>query len=199
MNYLAHAWLSGRDPEWIVGAFLGDHVRGQAYRDFPDDVARSILLHRRIDGFVDRHSAFEAARATFSAPYRRYAGILLDLVFDHLLARRWRDYADGPLEAFSARCHWALDAHWESLPQSLQRFVLYARHQGLPAAYRSPQVMDRALSGIAQRLSRANPLASSWPVIVERLESIEPLFEALMADLIDYASEQRTTLARGSL
>ncbi|MDX1572076.1 MAG: ACP phosphodiesterase, partial [Xanthomonadales bacterium] len=190
MNYLAHAWLSGADPAWIVGGFLGDHVRGEAYRDFPTAVARSILLHRRIDGFVDRHPAFVAARAEFSPPHRRFAGILLDLAFDHLLARRWRNYSQQPLDTFSARCHWALDAYWSLLPESLRRFTRYARHQGLPAEYRSPAVMQRALAGISSRLSRANPLAESWPVVVDLLPEISPRFEELMVDLIEFAAEQ---------
>ena len=45
-------------------------------------------------------SSVVAARATFGPGTRRYAGIVLDVVFDHALALDWGAFSAEPLAAF---------------------------------------------------------------------------------------------------
>ena len=191
LNYLAHAWLAAPGDEWIVGAFLGDHVRGDRWQHFPQPIAHSILLHRHLDGWLDDTPEWAALRSSFDPPFRRYAGILLDLAFDHLLARDWSRYGEGGLDAFCDECHRVMETHWSILPDSLRRFMRYAEAYEVLRGYGQPVVVARALAGIGGRLSRSNPLDRAWPEVESRLDAISQGFHALWPQLEQQARDWR--------
>ena len=87
MNFLAHLWLTDRAGLPLAGAILGDILRGALPADMPEPLARSVMLHRHVDAHTDRHPRVVAAREHFAPGARRYAGILLDVLFDHVLAQ----------------------------------------------------------------------------------------------------------------
>src|SRR4051812_19851449 len=114
MNFLAHLWLADRAELPLAGAILGDYFRGALPGDLPPALAGSVHLHRRIDATTDRHPGVQGVRAGFGSPARRYAGILLDILFDHALALDWERYAAEPLAAFADRAarDVAAESHW---------------------------------------------------------------------------------------
>src|SRR5574343_306846 len=89
MNFLAHALLAGEEPALIVGGVVGDWVKGALPAGLPADLARGVALHRAIDSHAETHLAFCRSRNRISPARRRYAGILVDIFYDHLLARDW--------------------------------------------------------------------------------------------------------------
>jgi acyl carrier protein phosphodiesterase len=198
MNYLAHLILAGDDEGLRLGAFLGDFVRGrQALADYPPQVARGILLHRHIDAFTDSMPAVAALRAWFPPPFRRYGGIIIDLAFDHELARRWETYSGKTPAAFDREVRDLLARHDEMVPDRLRRFMAYADRRGLFAAYRDPAEIMHSLSGIGRRLSRPNPLrrvAAVWgdfePLVDECFEGV---FGAIQSDVATWLRSTSTT------
>ncbi|MDN5863131.1 MAG: ACP phosphodiesterase, partial [Salinisphaera sp.] len=112
MNYLAHLYLAQRTGTSAAGALLGDFVRGRLAGGLPADVETGIRLHRRVDTYTDSHPEVVAARRSFDPPLRRYAGILIDLYFDHILACRWPQWHPDPLPEFAADCAAKLRAAW---------------------------------------------------------------------------------------
>jgi acyl carrier protein phosphodiesterase len=190
MNYLAHALLSGPEPEWVVGGFLGDHVRGDAWKNYPGEVARGIVLHRRIDSFTDRHPAFANGRSRILPPFRRYSGILLDLYFDHLLACRWARYSTTPLPQFAQSCYTLLGQYRSTLPASLQRFSSYLQQHDLLVNYADTQYLEMVLGGVSSRLKRTNPVADALPELTRNASGLADDFEQLMDDLKSFASAE---------
>lgn len=159
MNFLAHLVLAGGDDYLRLGAMLGDFVRGQrALARYPRELARGIRLHRHIDARTDALPEVTAMREAFIPPFRRYAGIIIDLGFDHVLARRWADYGAGSLEDFDRGVRDLLDRHRRWVPERLQRFMDYADRRGLFAAYREESEILHSLRGVGRRMSRPNPL-----------------------------------------
>lgn len=159
MNFLAHLWLAGDDEGLRLGAMLGDFLRGTPDRlGLPPAIERGILLHRFIDQHVDGLPEVVKLREAFPAPFRRYGGIVLDLAFDHELARRWTEFADDPLETFDHDVRRLLDRNDSLVPEDLRRFMHYADRRGLFAAYREEAEILHSLRGIGRRLSRPNPL-----------------------------------------
>ena len=112
-----------------------------------------------IDGYTDIHAEIRTLRACFEPPYRRYAGILIDIWFDHLLARDFAAWSDIPLQRFSDDLVQLLHRHDALLPESLRRFRAYLQAHQLPAAYADRQMIGEVLVGVGTRLKRANPLA----------------------------------------
>jgi acyl carrier protein phosphodiesterase len=190
MNHLAHALLAGGD-EWLqLGGMLGDFVHGQPDPQLlPPRVITGIRLHRAIDVYTDAHPDVLAAKALLPPPYRRYAGILLDMWFDHCLARDFPRWSGQPLDDYSEALRALLHRHDALLPPALRRFRGYMEAHGLPAGYADRAILGRALAGIGQRLSRANPLDSALPVLVQREVALQERFDAFFPQLREFARE----------
>ncbi len=193
MNYLAHALLAGGDPDLEVGGVLGDFVRGRPDPALPPRLRAGILLHRTVDSYTDRHAEVCAARARFDPPWRRYAGILLDVWFDHCLARDFAAWSALPLDRFSLRLRRRLQARDPWLPPALRRFAAYMRVHDLPAGYADADQVGQALAGIGRRLKRPNPLARALPVLQDRDALLQRHFAAFFPDLIRRAERWRET------
>jgi acyl carrier protein phosphodiesterase len=188
VNHLAHTLLAGSEEALQLGGMLGDFVHGAPDpARFAPRVIEGIRLHRAIDVYTDAHAEVLAAKARLPPPYRRYAGILLDMWFDHCLARDFSRWSDQPLALRSAALRGLLRREQPRLPPGLRRFSAYMEQNDLPAAYADRAVLGQALAGIGQRLSRANPLASALPVLAEREAVLQQHFEAFFPQLQAFA------------
>lgn len=195
MNYLAHTWLARHSDEALLGGLLGDFVHGQvALLDWPPEVRTEIAVHRRIDRFTDTHPAVTDVRASFGK-LRRYAGIVLDVYFDHLLARDWRRWNDAPLDAFTARVYRVLDEHRGQLPARLKRIAPHMASEDWLGSYRRRDSVDGAIRGISARLSRnGEKLRACLPLLREREPDIEAVFERFFPELIEATHAMRATI-----
>lgn len=185
MNYLAHAWLARHSDDAILGALLGDFVFGQStLPDWPAPVRVEIVRHRRIDRYTDDHPAVTAARAGFG-PLRRYAGIVLDVYFDHCLARDWARWNAAPLGEFTARVYRILDAHRTELPPRLAAIApRMAAHDWL-GAYARRESVDAAVRGISTRLSRnGDRLVACLDVLRANEAQAQATFDVFFPDLL---------------
>ena len=192
MNHLAHALLSGSDDAMRLGGLMGDFVRGSIDPALPAGIRQGIALHRAIDSFTDNHDDIRALRTLFEPPYRRYAGILIDIWFDHLLARDFGAWSEISLTRFSNDVVRLLDQHDDRLPDSLRQFRGYLKAHGLPAAYADREIIGEVLFGVGTRLKRANPLAQGM-VEISRLESaLDHSFARFFPQLVDFATSWRS-------
>lgn len=189
MNVLAHALLAGDDPALRLGGLMGDFVHGTPDVALPPRVRDGIYLHRAIDGFTDGHPAVRAARERMRPPFRRYAGILLDVWFDHLLANDFGRWSETPLDTFSTTVRDELRAAGAILPDPLKRFLAYMETHGLPAGYARLDRVEGAFAGIARRLSRANPVAEGLPVLLDDAPALRATFDAFFPELRAFAAE----------
>ena len=116
MNYLAHAWLSFKQPEILVGNIISDFVKGKKRFDFNGAVQRGIMLHRSIDNFTDEHAATKEAKQYFKPAVGLYAGAFVDIVYDHFLALDTNEFTDESLMQFSGFVYDTLSQHESILP-----------------------------------------------------------------------------------
>ena len=190
MNHLAHALLAGEDDGLRLGGMLGDFVHGQPDPErFPPRVIDGIRLHRAIDVYTDSHAEVSAARRLLPPPFRRFGGILLDMWFDHELARDFTRWSGQPLASYSDQLRALLHRQDALLPDGLKRFRHYMDARNLPAGYADRAEIGRALQGVSARLSRANPVGDSLPVLVELEQPLRVHFEAFFPQLRAFASE----------
>lgn len=180
MNHLAHAYLSGADPAVQVGGIAADFLKGPIRKGrLPDAVARGVRLHRLIDAATDADPGVGAARRLLPPPWRRFAGILLDVYFDHLLAKRWAAFHGQPLARFCASCYAAMaelgppaptaQPFWERAPRA--RWLERIGEEDFPQA-----VLDH----LGARLRRPVALGRAWPELVAREAELSAVFLALM-------------------
>ena len=102
MNWLAHVFLSPHDTDFRLGNLLADLVRGEARIGMPEQFLRGAACHKAIDAFTDTDAVVLRSRARIDPQFRRFAGVLIDIFYDYLLAQRWSRYCDLPLEDFTA-------------------------------------------------------------------------------------------------
>ncbi|MFQ6574481.1 ACP phosphodiesterase [Pseudomonas sp. UM16] len=174
MNYLAHLHLGGQQPEQLLGSLYGDFVKGPLAGRFPLPLEAAIRLHRQIDVFTDSHPLVLQSLGRFPRERRRYAGIILNVFFDHCLALHWQDYAEQPLEQFTGRVYQVLAAQAE-LPARLAQIAPYMAADDWLGSYREFAVLDQVFRGIARRLSRPEGMDGA-------LELVDGLYAPLLED-----------------
>ncbi len=195
MNHLAHFYLAGSPPELVVGGFLGDFIKGRLYGDRCAGLERGIRLHRAIDAFTDRNEILVSARCRFDPPFRRYAGIMTDIIFDHFLATCWEQYHDNDLQAFSDEVFSILLAHRNQLPDvAFELCRRMYRHNSL-VRYRQRDFVENAFRYLSTRLSRANPLAEGYDQFLLHEEELAVDFQAFFPALIRFTDEWKADSA----
>lgn len=176
VNFLAHAWLArGGNDGFLYGNLIADGVKGPTLDDWPADVASGIRHHRRVDAAIDAHPVLLAARARAPREGRRYAGIALDIVWDHFVARH---YADPTLVS---RCYRVLEA--QPAPQRLASMVPALIAQDWLNNYADFGFTCNAVAGVGRRLSGPNRLAGLVPWLEEDYAALERDFYRLWPDL----------------
>ena len=123
MNFLAHIYLSGNEDDVKIGNFIGDYIKGSAFHIYPDKIKQGILLHRFIDSFTDKNTHTLDAKQLFAPKYRKYAGIVMDIVYDHFLATNWERYSYVDLRTFINHFHSLLLEKNDMLPTEVQDIV----------------------------------------------------------------------------
>lgn len=178
MNYLAHLHLGGQKPAQLLGSLYGDFVKGLLPGRFPADIEDAIRLHRRIDAFTDAHPLIKQAMARFPTERRRYAGIVIDVFFDHCLARDWARYSDVPLQAFIRKVYQVL-ANEPALPERLAIIAPRMAAQDWLGSYVDFESVGDALAGISRRLSRPEGLAGA-------MQELRGLYQPLSEDFREF-------------
>jgi len=193
MNYLAHAFLSRATPESLTGGMLGDFVKGRIDSQFDPLVCAGIALHRAIDHYTDHHPLVEASRACVSPERRRFAGILVDVFYDHFLARHWPRYSPVPLERFTRHVYSVLWPQRRAFPERLQRMLPWMRAEDWLASYAEIESVDASLRGMARRFrfpERARPLADGVHELVAHYDTFERQFHEFFPQLEQFVAQQ---------
>ena len=192
MNFLAHAWLAGDVDADRIGGVVGDFIKGPLPAGLPPALAAGVALHRAIDGFADRHPAFAASRARISPTRRRFGGVLVDLFYDHLLARDWERHCSEPLAAYAARLYAALEAHAAALPPKARETVGRMRDGDWLSSYRDVASVGQAIDRMAiYRIRRANPLAGGIEEFLADADGFTADFTAFLPDALAFARTWR--------
>lgn len=183
MNFLAHLWLTERAQLPLAGAILGDVLRGALPPQMPLPLARAVRLHRRVDAHTDRHPDVIAARQSFAPGARRYAGIVLDLVYDHALASDWAVFCAEPLAAFAARAGLEIAAAAAWFEQAGDSAPTPDAFAALLESYARPEGLEHAIRRTARRLRAPQGLldaAAGWP---RHLPAARASLPGLLGDL----------------
>lgn len=189
MNFLAHLYLADETPESIIGNMLGDFINADFRSKYSPEICRGIVMHQKIDQFTDSHPIFLQSRQRIHDDYRHLKGIMIDLFYDHFLAKNWQDYADEPLEDFCDRIYDIFQAHKSLLAPRLQRILPYMIEENWLTSYRGFEGIGWALSGISRRISRKNILASGLGQLEANYEELATDFRAFFPELANYANE----------
>ena len=195
MNFLAHLYLSGNNEGVILGNFIADAVKGSSFEKYPPDVAKGIRLHREIDSYTDHHPVFRQSKARLTSRYGKYSGVIIDLYYDHFLAKNWRSYSTLELEAYISRTYRLLLRNYSILPGRSRRILPYMIAQNWLVGYADLKKLERVFQGMARRTRFRSGMENA----VEDLENGYPEFHAefrdFFPDLILHAEQYRENIS----
>ncbi len=186
MNFLAHIYLSGNSDEMLAGNFIGDYVKGKAYLQYPGDIRRGILLHRDIDSFTDSHEATKKCKSFVSSKYGLYAGIIVDIFYDHFLATSWSKYSPITLTEFANKKYAILEEYYEIYPKEVKLFFPYFLRSNWLETYSSTSGIGSVLRRMAFRTSIPDHSSFAVDMLKENNESLKQQFFIFFDEIIEY-------------
>jgi acyl carrier protein phosphodiesterase len=189
MNFLAHLFLADINKDSLIGHLLGDFVKGRAIMTYEPHIRNAIVFHRKIDTFSDAHTVTRSSRKRISPMRRRFAGVIVDVCYDHFLACRWRRYSPEPLARFCKRVYSQLQAdqrrYSEDIQIVLKRMIAYDWLGG----YRNIENIAIVLDRIASRLTRGDRFLGGIEDIETNYRDLEQDFLSFFPQLIIYSRE----------
>ncbi len=192
MNYLAHLALAQPDQGLILGGFLGDFIKGPVPTGLRPDIEQGIRLHRAIDAFSDRHASLQFLRKRLPPDWRRYTGVLLDMVTDHYLAANWSARHEQDLTEFTLSCQQLLLAQQHDMPTEARQVLdRLCRYRWL-SRYADLEFTMEAVARIGQRMRCDNPLGQSRAVLEHHHDEVMQSASWLYDDSLAYVAEWRS-------
>lgn len=191
MNFLAHLALAAPDEGLLVGNFIADHIKGNRWQEFAPPVQAGILLHRAIDHFADTHPLARQSAQRLRPRYRHYAGVLVDVFYDHFLATSWHRYMDVPLPVFSQEMYTLMNRHYELLPPTSRLFLQYATERDILAAYAEVDVIGRVLQGMARRIGRPSGIETAAEELQAHYHEFAEEFAQFWDEIVRFVAEKK--------
>lgn len=196
MNYLAHLLLADDTDASRIGNLLGDFTRGtisSLEAIYPAELVRGIQMHRAIDRFTDSHQVFKSARKLLAPNRQRFAGIILDIIFDHYLSIHWHDYHHQPLDRFTRDVYQALDEHPEWRAGRLAEVFPKMRDENWLMTYTTVDGIELTLKRVSLRGKKTATIARGIKDLRENYAQLESHFRSLMPCLLDFAKTWKNT------
>lgn len=191
MNYLGHLYLSGNDPQVIVGNFMADDVKGRDLSRFPEGVQNGIRLHRAIDSFTDQHPSLRAGRARVREYAGRYAGVVMDLFYDHLLASHWSRWHAEPLPVFAQRMYAVIAANHDAMPEGIRYMFGFMKEQDWLMRYTTLEGIGRSLHGLSMRVPSGSVMSGAEVVLSEHIDEYRTEFDIFLPAISVHTSAWR--------
>lgn len=192
MNYLVHLFLAEDSPANLLGNLMGDFVKGRLDGTFPAGIHRGIEMHRRVDAFAHDNLWYRQSKNRLDASYGYFRGVLIDIFYDHFLAKNWQRYHNQSLEDFAARIYLLLQAHFEQLPPGLQQVAPRMIEYNWLVSYRDLETIGRVLQRVSSRLRRPNPIGRGIEELHRHYAGLEADCNLFLADAqIFFGPERR--------
>jgi acyl carrier protein phosphodiesterase len=189
MNYLGHIFLSGENNQVRIGNFIGDFVKGSKFKSYPIDVQRGILLHREIDRFTDSNKNVSEITTFFKPLYKRYAGIISDMIIDHILAKNWGKYSDITLNRFATKFYMLLLANYRILPRKVQYITPFMIQSNRLYSYSTEKGIIEAIS-IMERHTSLPEKSQYLPALLnENYNDIQELSIRFISEVSEHVNQ----------
>jgi len=184
VNWLAHLYLSEPSPAFRLGNLLPDIVSLPALVSLPAEFQRGIRCHRQIDAYTDAHPLFRQSIHRLGPPFRRFGGVLIDIFYDHILAREWAEFATPALPQFAAEVYASFEPYWMDIPTEARLRLQAMRDGNWLSSYRELDAITFALRRIGSRLRRPVDLVSAVSILEDEYETFREDFRAFFPQLI---------------
>lgn len=187
MNFLAHAHLSGKNNDVLLGNFIADAIKGKKLLEYRKEIQYGILLHRQIDSFTDKHELFMQSAGRVRKDFGRYSGIVIDIFYDHFLALNWREYDERELHVFAAHIYGILTRNVFILPNRTKKLLPFMISQNWLTSYASLDGLKHVFNGMDRRTGRISGMDKAVAVLKQNYDELFADFKAYYPIIINFS------------
>ena len=190
MNFLAHIYLSGNNDFIKIGNFMADGIRGNDYMNFPDDVKKGILLHRQIDTFTDSHLIYRKSKHRLHKKYGHYSGVIMDILYDHFLAKNWTKYSNEKLVDYAANFYQSLFDNEKILTEKTKNMLPYMYDRNWLVCYESIAGIELILFQMDYRTKHRANMQEAIVELQQFYNEFENEFTLFFKELMAFSSKK---------
>lgn len=189
MNFLAHLYLSGESDQVKIGNFIGDFVKASDMENFSETINEGIRMHWAIDEFTDTHLVVQKSKDRLRPKYGHYAGVIVDIYYDHFLARNWKNYHQDDLRSYVNQQYKMLQSHISILPKKVVRMLPYMIKYDWLYNYQYFDGIERVMHGMANRSNFNSKMEESVVELKKYHKEFEGEFEEFFTELKSYCDD----------
>lgn len=190
MNFLAHLYLSQNNTNILIGNFIADHIRGNNFLMFSKEIQQGIFLHREIDTFTDAHEIVRKSKRRLHKRYRHYNGVIIDILYDHFLAKNWTNYSAIPLDIYTQGIYNLFTKKATELPVKSQQFITYMIEYDILYNYQFEDGIERVLKGMNNRTKGKSQMDLAIEDLKELSPELENDFTLFFEDLQEFTNQK---------
>jgi acyl carrier protein phosphodiesterase len=194
MNFLAHIYLSGDNNLLKIGNFMADSIRGHDYDKYPTEIRKGILLHRAIDSFTDTHPVYRQSKHRLHDKYGHYSGVIMDIFYDHFLAKNWKTYSDEKLEDYAERFYTLLTNNQELLTERAKGMLPYMIGRNWLVSYATLEGLEMIMFQMDHRTKNRVAMHESIVELKQYYTEFENEFTLFFEALTQHCQEKLATL-----
>ena len=194
MNYLAHIYLSGNNDLLKIGNFMADSIHGNKYNQFHPEIQKGILLHREIDTFTDANSIYRQSKHRLHEKYGHYSGVIMDIVYDHYLAKNWSNYSEVKLDDYAADFYKLLNKNESLLTDKIKNMIPYMVEQNWLVSYASLAGLEVILFQMDYRTKHRVNMQEAIVEVHEFYTEFENEFSLFFEELQNHCKEKLAEL-----
>ncbi len=194
MNFLAHIYLSGNEEGVIIGNFIADGIKGKRYEKYPPQIAKGILLHRAIDTFTDAHPIVHQSTGRLHQNYSHYSGVIVDILYDHFLAKNWSKYSNQPLEEYVQHFYKLLRKNFTILPPRIQQMMPYMIADNWLLSYATVEGISKILVQMNVRTKGVSKMNLAVAELEEFYDEFEKEFTSFFEELMVFSNQKLNEL-----
>jgi len=173
---------------------MADGIRGKHFEHLPGDVQKGIVLHRGIDTFTDAHPVFRESTKRLHDHYHHYAGVIVDVFYDHFLAKNWGKYSDQDLADFAKRFYQSLHDNYEILTDRTKHMLPYMEKYNWLFSYQTIEGIERILTQMDRRTKNESKMGLSVAELRLFYDEFEKEFTVFFEDVRAYSSQKLGSL-----
>ncbi|MCF6130535.1 acyl carrier protein phosphodiesterase [Flavobacterium sp. AS60] len=196
MNFLAHIYLSGDNDLLKIGNFMADSIRGHSYDVYPMEIQKGILLHRSIDSFTDMHPIYRQSKHRLHEKYGHYSGVIMDIFYDHFLAKNWSDYSSENLQDYAENFYLLLKENYDILTERVKGMMPYMIARNWFVSYSTIAGLEMIMFQMDHRTKNRVDMHESIVELHKYYTEFETEFKLFFEELRQHCKEKLKELNR---
>ena len=157
----------------MIGNFIADGIPGNKFEHYSKEIKQGILLHREIDTFTDAHPIVRQSKRRLHQRYKHYKGVVIDIFYDHYLAKNWHHFSETPLDVYVQSVYALLQDNFDILPEKTQHLLPYMIQYDWLYNYQYTEGIGEVLNGMNRRTKGI----SQMNLAIEDLQQLDKEFE----------------------